>query len=80
MAAIKLEGFQGLVPRVSDRLLGPMNATAARNTKLLNGELRGFRTPSLDIDLTGQVSVLRRAFRVPDDPTDAWIAFTNRNV
>ncbi|MCB7130342.1 MAG: hypothetical protein J3T61_12485, partial [Candidatus Brocadiales bacterium] len=58
----------------------PMNATIARNTKLLNGELEGFRTPSLDIDLTGQVSVLRRAFRVPDDPTDAWIVFTSRDV
>ena len=80
MAGIKLEGFQGLIPRASPRLLPPMNATVARNAKLLNGELEGFRTPSLDIDLTGQVSTLRRAFRVPDTPTDAWIAFTNRDV
>lgn len=80
MAAIKLEGFQGLVPRVSDRLLGPMNATAARNTKLLNGELRGFRSLEQDIDLTGQVSTLRRAFRVPDTPADAWIIFDSRDV
>ena len=80
MAAIKLEGFQGLVPRASDRLLGPMNATAARNTKLLNGELRGFRSLEQDTDLTGQVSTLRRAFRVPDDPDDAWIFFNSRDV
>jgi len=80
MAGIKLEGFQGLIPRASPRLLPPMNATIARNVKLLNGELEGFRTPAVDIDLTGQVSTLRRAFRVPDTPTDAWIAFTSRDV
>lgn len=80
MAGIKLEGFQGLIPRASPRLLPPMNSTIARNTKLLNGELEGYRSPKLDIDLTGQVSTLRRAFRVPDTPTDAWIAFTNRDV
>lgn len=80
MAGIKLEGFQGLIPRASPRLLPPMNATIARNTKLLNGELEGYRSPKQDIDLTGQVSTLRRAFRVPDTPTDAWIAFTSRDV
>ena len=82
MAGIKLEGFQGLIPRASPRLLPPMNATIARNTKLLNGELEGFRTPSLDINLTAQVSpgTLRRAYRVPDTPTDAWITFTSRDV
>ncbi len=80
MAGIKLEGFQGLIPRASPRLLPPMNSTIARNTKLLNGELEGYRSPKQDIDLTGQVSTLRRAFRVPDTPTDAWIAFTSRDV
>lgn len=80
MAGIKLEGFQGLVPRASKRLLGPMNATTARNTKLLNGELRGFRDPLETANLTGQVSTLRRAFRVPDTPDDVWIAFTSRDV
>ena len=80
MAGIKLEGFQGLIPRASPRLLPPMNATIARNTKLLNGELEGYRSPALDIDLTAQTSSLRRAFRVPDTPTDAWITFTSREV
>jgi len=80
MAGIKLEAFQGLVPRASKRLLGPMNATTARNTKLLNGEIRGFRQPLNDANLTGRVSTLRRAFRVPDTPDDAWIAFTSREV
>ena len=78
---VKLEGFQGLIPRVSDRLLPPMNATIARNTKLISGELRGFRTPEEDVDLTGEVSTLRRAYRVPDAPNpDAWLAFDSRDV
>lgn len=80
MAGIKLEAFQGLVPRASKRLLGPMNATIARNTKLLNGEIRGFRQPLNDANLGDQVSTLRRAFRVPDSPDDAWLAFTSRDV
>lgn len=81
MAGIKLEGFQGLIPRTSERLLPNMNATVARNTKLLSGEIRGFRALEEEADLSAQVgSDLRRAYRVPDTPNDAWIAFTSREV
>jgi hypothetical protein len=61
MTAIKLEGFSGLMPRVSRRLLPPMAATTARNTKLLQGELRGFRTPREFADFTGEYFTVRRA-------------------
>lgn len=78
---VKLEQFRGLIPRVSDRLLPPMNATVARNTKLISGELRGFREPTEDANLTGQASTIRRAYRVPDPPNpDAWLAFDSRDV
>ncbi len=80
MAGIKLEGFQGLIPRVSERLLPNMAASVAKNTKLLNGEIRGFRNPQELADLTGQTSELRRAFRVPDTPDDVYIAFNSRDV
>jgi hypothetical protein len=80
VAGVKLEAFQGLLPRASERLLPNMSATVARNTKLLNGELRGFRALLQTDDLTGQTSTLRRAFRVPDSPNDAWLAFDSREV
>ena len=65
MAGIKLENFQGLIPRVSSRLLPPMAATVARNTKLLSGEIRGFRALTEEADLSDCTDVLRRAYRVP---------------
>ena len=84
MAGMKLEAFQGLIPRSSDRLLPPMAATAARNTKLLNGEVRGFRAIREEADFTaGAVDPVRRAFRVVDNAgvnADTWLTFDSRDV
>jgi len=83
MAGIKLEGFEGLVPRTSSRLLRGMAATIAENTKLLSGELRGFRAPREEAIFTDEYFTVRRAFRVPDQDanyTDEWLLFDNRNV
>lgn len=80
MAGLKLEAFQGLAPRYSERLLPPMMATVARNTKLLNGEIRGFRQLFEKDNLTGLASTVRRVLRVPDTPDDAYIAFDSRDV
>ena len=81
MTAIKLEGFSGLMPRVSRRLLPPMAATTARNTKLLQGELRGFRTPREIADFTGEYFTVRRAYRIPQqDYDDVWLLFDSRDV
>ncbi|UCD24905.1 MAG: hypothetical protein JSW51_03015, partial [Gemmatimonadota bacterium] len=65
------------MPRTSDRLLPAMNATEARNTKLLSGEIRGFRAMSEIASLSDLASPLRRAFRVPSTTTpvvgdDCW--------
>jgi hypothetical protein len=54
-----------------------MNATEARNTKLLSGEIRGFRAMSEIASLSDLASPLRRAFRVPSTTTpvvgdDCW--------
>jgi hypothetical protein len=84
MAGIKLEGFQGLVPRTSPRLLPVMTATTARNTKLLQGELRGFRALREVADLTDQYFDVQRVFRVRDSGGfgygDTWLAFDSKNV
>lgn len=84
MSAIKLEAFQGLIPRSSARLLPPMAATVARNTKLLNGEVRGFRALRENADFSaGSVDPVRRAFRVVDNDgvlADTWLTFDSRDV
>jgi hypothetical protein len=84
MTAVKLEGFTGLIPRVSARLLPNMAATTARNTKLLSGEARGFRVPRQVKDLTGNYMTIRRAYRIPyadyEYENDAWLFFDSRDV
>lgn len=84
MTALKLEGFMGLIPRVSDRLLPNMSATTARNTKLLSGEARGFRVPRVVKDLTDEYFTVRRTYRIPymdyDEEQEVWLAFDSRDV
>lgn len=82
MAGIKLEGFGGLIPRRSERLLPPMAASAARNVKLLQGELRGFRALREEANYFDYITV-RRAFRVRDADglyEDDWLTFDSRDV
>lgn len=84
MAGLKLQDFQGLVPRMSARLLPAMAATTARNTKLLQGELRGFRAPREVADLTDEYFDVERVYRVRDPDEmgygDVWLAFDSKNV
>lgn len=81
---IKLEAFTGLIPRLSDRLLPDNAASFARNTKLLSGELRGFRSLIEYADFSDEVFTVQRAFRVPYDDygseEDAWLLFDSRDV
>ena len=79
MAGIKLEAFQGLAPRFSKRLLPPMSAQVASNTKLLAGEIRGFRALREEADLTGTATVVRRTIRIPGSP-DTYKSFDSRDV
>lgn len=84
MTAVKLEGFMGLIPRVSARLLPNQSATTARNVKLQSGEARGFRIPREVKDLTDEYFTVRRAYRIPfmeyGDEEEVWLAFDSRNV
>jgi hypothetical protein len=82
MTALRLEDFGGLLPRRSRRLIPDDAATTARNTKLLQGELRGFRQPVQVADFTAQSFTVRRAYRIPDADygDDFWMTFDSRDV
>lgn len=83
MVAFKLENFSGIKPRMSRRLLPPNNATVARNTKLLEGELRGFHKPTLLEDLSSVGFPIGRVYRIPASVTlgsDAWLYFQSQNT
>lgn len=82
---IKLEGFAGMIPRMSPRLLPNQAATLARNTKLLNGELRGYRAPRQVADLTYESFTVRRAYRLEYNDQyygegEHWLNFDSREV
>lgn len=82
---IKLEDFSGMIPRVSPRLLPVNAATLARNTKMLNGELRGFRSPRELADLTYEPFTVRRAYRIQYNDQyygegEHWLAFDSKDV
>ena len=82
---IKLEAFGGMIPRMSPRLLPPQAGTLARNTKLLNGELRGFRAPREIADLTYESFTVRRAYRIQYNDQyygagEHWLAFDSKEV
>lgn len=84
MTVFKFEGFMGLMPRYSTRLLPNMAATVARNIKLLSGEARGFRVPREVKDLTAESFTVRRAYRIEyqeyDGDESLWLAFSSRDV
>ena len=83
---IHLEGFAGLVPKLSDRLLPPNAATTANNTELYSGEVRGIKEPLEVADLTAEVFTVDRAYRLNDgsvsiaDAPGTWVAFDDEDV
>ena len=83
MTAFKLENFGGIRPRVSARLLPNNAAVTAENTKLLEGELRGYHNPALFKDLSGFGFTVGRAYRIPASVTttvDVWMAWESPNT
>lgn len=83
MGAIRIQDFSGLIPRRSDRLLPDTSATIARNTKLLQGELRGYHALRQLADFSDQYFTVRRAYRIPSndyDYGDTWLTFDTRDV
>lgn len=88
MTAIRVEGFAGIAPKYSDRLLPPTAATIASNINLVSGELRGLHELSIVKDFTTVGYTVRRAFRIPSviaTPVpmvvpDYWKSFTDDAV
>jgi hypothetical protein len=83
MTAFKLENFGGIRPRVSARLLPNNAAVTAENTKLLEGELRGYHMPTIYEDLSSFGFTVGRAYRIPASVTggvDAWMAWESPNT
>lgn len=77
MPAIKLQSFDGFLPRRSDYLLEENQAQVADNVKLYSGEIRGWRAP-VPIDpapiLVANPETIYRIER-PTDQAEAWISF-----
>lgn len=90
MVAIRTEGFGGVAPRWSARLLPQNGAQVATNAKLLSGELRGFHETSLlfDFNPLSLGFTVQRAFRLPASVgaplpisgSDTWKAFGDAGV
>jgi hypothetical protein len=79
MAAINIKAFRGQVPRVSDRLLQPNQATRAMNCKLTSGRLDPLR--GLGLEAVTTAGVIRTLFRyrhfINNVPVDRWLTFNN---
>jgi hypothetical protein len=85
MVALRIEDFAGLIPRLSARLLPDNFATVARNSKLLSGEARGFRTPTVVKDFTALPYTVKKAYRIPyldmyGDQQETWLTFGDENI
>jgi len=80
MVALRIEGFAGMAPLISRRLLATNMAETAFNTNLRNGELRSIRQPRKIKEYP--ISPLYGwAVRVPDPAaplTPVWIPFTSK--
>lgn len=76
MAGIRLEQFSGIAPKISDLLLPPNMAADARNARLLSGELRSIKSPTLVYDFSN--ALIQTAIRIPDPgqtPEEIWLGF-----
>lgn len=79
MVAINIKAFRGQVPRLSDRLLQPNQATRAMNCKLTAGRLDPLH--GLDLSATVPGPAIRTLFRyrhfVDGSPTERWLTFAS---
>lgn len=75
MVAFAVKGMGGMIPRTSSRMLPDAAAEQAVNCDLSSGAVEGLPTPELVIDLSDEISDVRRAYRFPaaDAETEVWI-------
>jgi len=75
MPVLKIENFGGEVPRTSDTMLKPTEATVAENVKLYSGELRTWRGRALEYTplMTAPLSIYR--FYNPTLDDEVWLTW-----
>jgi hypothetical protein len=78
MTAIRIDTFQGMAPKVSNRLLPDTAAELALNCRLQSGELRGVRTPDRIYRFGSTTKTAYRLYK--DDGTPVWLGFPVTDV
>lgn len=74
MAAFRIAGFSGLVPRLAKQLLGPSQAQIATNCILTSGDLRPRNGPLL-IAAPVIDNDIKSMFRMEKDGNEKWLAW-----
>lgn len=75
MTGFRIQGFGGLIPRLSDRLIPDNAARVATNVKLYSGELSPIKQP-LSVFETNHAGALQTFSRMPDGAGSTWLGFT----
>lgn len=79
--AYRFQGFSGLIPRLSDRLLPENGAVVSSNTNLLSGEIRGYNSLLQVNNLTTVGFTIRKAYRIPDTGIgETWLPFDEHDT
>lgn len=70
----------GMIPRTDNRLIGDNMAVEAVNCDLTGGQLQGLPQVEFEIDLSGALPVVERAYRFPADSTgpEVWLPLPSR--
>lgn len=82
MTVISIRNFNGMSPRADQRALAAGMATAARNCKLTNSQLRPWFAPVPHVALAkaGEIRSLYRAFKQPGNDTSGFFFHWNQVV
>ena len=76
MAAQKITGFLGILPRTAERLLPDLGAQIAENVNLTSGEIRPMRPPMLAHVPADYSSVKESAYRADNGTIEKWKCWT----
>ena len=79
MSGLKFQGFAGVIPRLSNRLLDQRNGIKADNVKPFSGELRSWHQPLKVTTPTKAASgTVQSIFRLSSAGIDYWLNWLDR--
>jgi hypothetical protein len=80
LVAWQINSMGGMIPRTDDRLIGDNMAVESVNVDLTGGKLEGLPQVEFEVDLSGQLPVVERAYRFPEDSTgpEVWLPLPSR--